>query len=118
MRRRRIKERIERRVEFLGAQDGVSERTFIAAITPLLRASPSVQRAYLARLGFAPGSAASVALCLAAGNNEDRSLIASVLAVFKEMAPTEAFLDILFLDDEQEEDLRRVCPPFFQRSER
>lgn len=112
MKDRSSNERRERRVEFLGEQDGPPERELKALLQKELRRFPTVRRAYLARVGFAPDAAVSVALCIAPSSKDDQAIVQTVSRVFGAYFASEAHLDIVFLDAEQEEDLRRVCGSF------
>lgn len=107
--------RNERRVEFLREQDGPSEQEFKALLQRVLRRHPSVQRAYLAVVGYDPRVQPRVALCISPQASEARSLVDDVSAAFSEAFSVEEALDILFVSDEQEADLRRVCSLFFER---
>lgn len=110
-----MRKRIEERVEFLGPQDGPAERELIAAVRPLLQDSRSVERAYLTRVGFAPTSEPSVAMCIAPRTAERTGLVSEILDVFKRLFVATAFLDVIFLTAEQELDVQRVCKPFYDR---
>lgn len=105
-------ERREPRIEFLGEQDGGPERKLKELLVALFQRRPAVRRAYLARVGFAPSAAPSVALCLAPSSAEGSTLVEEVRKEFTFFS-ADAYLDILFLSEEQERDLQRVCPPFF-----
>jgi len=106
--------RKERRVEFLGEQDGGVERELKSNLRFIFQRHQQVETAYLARVGFAPQSRTSVALCLVPKSAESRAIIDDVNVAFSEMFSEESDLDILFLTGEQEIDLQRVCEPFFQ----
>jgi hypothetical protein len=110
--RRHFQVRREDRLEFLHEQDGENERRLKDAIRPLL-AEHQISRAYLARVAFDPSTSPSVALCLISPLGDDAALVERIATVFKAMASGGIFLDITFLSLEQEEDLRRVCPPFY-----
>jgi hypothetical protein len=112
MMHRQPDERQERRVEFLGEQDGPSERELKAVLRMELGQFPFVQRAYLARIGFAPNDAVSVALCIAPASKDDRAIVTMVNRVFGERFTSATHLDIVFVNPDQEADLRRVCRSF------
>jgi len=107
-----IERRRERRIEFLGEQDGVPERELKALLVTELRRFPSVQGAYLARIGFAPDAAPSVALCLVPSSRDDREIVQAVNRVFASLFSSGQHLDVVFIDEQEEADLRRVCPSF------
>jgi hypothetical protein len=57
-----------------------------------------------------------VALCIAGKVENPEAIAAAVGNTFKALAPSETFLDVLFVRADQEVDLRRVCPPFYERT--
>ena len=107
--------RTESRVEFVGEQDGPNERLLKERLGPVLREASHIQRAYLARIGFQPSDSPSVALCLVSSTGDDIDLVKHVDDVFKTIAPRNVFLDVAFLTAKQEEDVARVCSPFYRR---
>ena len=107
--------RVEPNIKFLCEQDGTPERDLKAAIVGRLEQFREVRKAYLARVDFGDSSAYDVALCLAAP--EDRQLVQAIAAIFHEKFADSQFLDILFLNSEQESDLARVCRPFYSASQ-
>jgi hypothetical protein len=115
LRWRKIGVRHAPRVEFLGEQDGPLERQLKSAIVPLLSSRKSIQGAYLARVGFQPNEAGSIALCIVSVKH-DESLVPEALEQFRSLFSADAFLDILFLSREQSLDVARVCAPFFSRA--
>ena len=114
--RKRTASRVESRIEFIHEQDGENERRLKAQLLPLLVEAPHIQRAYLARAGFQPADATSVVLCLISTTGADESLIQRLGELFPKIVPPNVFLDIAFLTDAQEEDVARVCPPFYRRA--
>jgi hypothetical protein len=111
---RKPTERNEARVEFLGDQDGPSERALKTVLTTELSKFPQVERAYLARVGFAPDHQIGVALCLAPLASNAEVIVQHVGEVFASQFSRDAHLDVIFVSDEQEADLRRVSNPFYQ----
>jgi hypothetical protein len=105
--------RREPRIEFLGEQDGPSERQLKELLVPELRRHSAIKRAYLARLGFQPHAEPSVGLCLVSLAGEAPALVASCAALFRGLFADGVPLDIVFLTREQEEDLVRVCRAFY-----
>jgi len=94
----------------LGEQDGPPERALKDALAPLLRSSPGVRRAWLARVAFGTAEPV-VALCLAGPKSPE--LAESIGRVFATQFRADAFLDIFFLSAAQEVELGRTCQPFF-----
>lgn len=113
--RKRIQERREARIEFLGVQVGTAERELMNALELPLSRHESIKRAYLARIGFRPHEPTSIALCIAPKDAESARIVEEVSGVFRKLFAEGVALDILFLTAMQEEDLRRVCQPFFNR---
>ena len=107
--------RLEPRIEFLGEQDGDVERDLKAALIGLFARFPSVRRAYLARVGFQPATAPSIAICLALEHPNQR-IVREICDAFRPMFSSDAFVDVLFLTPEQEIDAARVCSAFYARA--
>lgn len=105
-------ERREGRVEFLGEQDGPAERELKAMLKTELRRFPSIQRAYLARIGFASDAPGSVALCIFPSSTNDQKIVEVVQQTFSSLFASDAHLDIVFVSTAQEADLQRVCKSF------
>jgi hypothetical protein len=102
-------------IEFLGEQDGVAERQLKDALVALLRRDPTVDRAYLARVRY-NGKANGVVLgLLTDGDDESEALVKQVGAAFASIFNAKAHLDIIFLTDAQDADIRKVCAAFYQR---
>lgn len=110
---RKPSERNEPRLEFLGEQDGEPERALKTVLTIELSKFREVERAYLARVGFAPSADVGVALCLTPSTAKDATIVQHVGNVFAAQFSREAHLDVVFVDGEQEGDLQRVCRPFY-----
>jgi hypothetical protein len=105
----------ERNVFFLGEQVGTPEASLKRALVSAFRRFPSVERAYLARLGFGPSRSPSVALCISPVRASSRALLDEVELVFAAQFAADAHLDVLFVDAQQESELRQVCSAFFAR---
>jgi hypothetical protein len=112
-RRRAPEARMERRIEFLGEQDGPPERELKASIVEELTRVPAISRAYLARVGYQPQGRPAVALCLAGTLRDDPALVKRISDRFGAMFGQGAALDIVFLTREQEADVARVCGAFY-----
>ncbi len=107
--------RRERTVRFLGEQAGVPETLLKRTLVSAFPRFPSVERAYLARLGFGSSRSPSVALCIAPAHASSRALLDEVELVFAAQFAADAYLDVLFVDAQQESELQHVCPPFYRR---
>jgi len=109
----RTESHVAKSLRYIGEQDGVPEREFKERVVPLLDGSGVVERGYLARVAYDSASPEVVALCLRAQPPQD-VLLRDVGAVFASMFGRDQHLDILFIDGDQEQELARVCPPFFE----
>jgi len=107
--------RRERRIEFLGEQSGKPEDELKALLRNVFRRHHRVTRAYLAVVGFAPTAQRAVALCIAPAGAESRALVDGIELEFARLFAGDADLDIIFVDQQQEEDLMRVCQPFYPK---
>ena len=113
-RKPKIHERNERRVEFLGEQDGEIERELKSRLISAFTLFPTVRRAYLARVGFQPDASPTVALCLAV-DQRDPAILEAARRVFASLFAADAFPEMLFLPPDQEADVKRVCSAFYER---
>ena len=103
-------------ITFLGEQDGPAEQRLKEALAVLLDLGASVTRAYLARVVY-HGNTSGVMLGLLTEDDRDCDKLAgqigkTVAALFK----TNADLDIVFLSDERDAEIRKACPPFYDRN--
>ena len=104
-------------LQFLGEQVGPIETRLKDALAALLRGNRNVAAAFLARVlydGHRPG----VVLALATDSAEDEQLAAQIGRIFASLFDASAHLDVIFLSDEQETDIRTVCPAFYRRARR
>jgi hypothetical protein len=100
-------------VRFVGEQDGPSERDLKGRFVELFRGEPSVERAYLARAEHGDESGVHVTLCLKCSPAEDSSLLPKLADIFGNMFGSHEHLDIRFLGEVEEHQLRSVCIPFY-----
>src|SRR5882762_9002227 len=100
---RRISQRREGRIEFLGEQSGPIEDTLKRELTLEFATRPAIRRAYLAKVGFKPDTAPVVALCLLA-DAPDESLVRRVGEIFRRLFAKDVFIDVLFITPEQDLD--------------
>jgi SseB protein C-terminal domain len=103
-------------VTFLGEQDGPAERRLKEALAVLLGLGASVTRAYLARVVY-DDKTSGVMLGLLTDDDRDCEKLAgqigkTVAALFN----TRADLDIVFLSDERDAEIRKACRPFYDRN--
>ena len=98
-------------VQFLGEQDGCPEGLLKKQLTEFFRRDRSVHRAYLAKVSLE--GQGSVALCLKTQFGADRGLAEKIAGIFGMIFNAHEHLDIIFLSDEQESELAKVCSAFF-----
>jgi hypothetical protein len=103
------------KIQFLGEQDGSSERELKARLVVLFSRRTTVRTAYLARVVYGKQSPVTVALCLRAQPGLEQPLVAAIGGVFSEMFSRREHLDIFFLDAEGEVELMAQCRPFFSQ---
>jgi hypothetical protein len=70
-------------------------------------------KAYLAQVAYGERSPMAVALCLRSQFGPDRGVAEKIGEIFASMFGGHEHLDIIFLDKEEESELSKVCPPFF-----
>lgn len=75
---------------------------------------PPIARAYLAEVAFDAGEPA-VALCIWSDRGEDRALVVRIGEMYRRRFGVDAFIDIVFLSEEEERDVAAVCRPFYSR---
>ena len=102
-------------LRFLGEQDGPPERLVKHRLTDLFSMDPNILRAYFARVTFVGTDEVSVALGLRTQSGPDTEIVKTVGIVFGSVFNAREHLDIVFLSDGQEAELKKVCKPFFKR---
>jgi hypothetical protein len=98
---------------FIGEQDGPPERVLKERLIDFFKRDQSVQQAYLAKVNFGHNNPISVALCLRTQFGTDKGMVEKVGTIFASVFGAKEHLDIVFLDDNQEASLVKVCQPFF-----
>jgi hypothetical protein len=100
------------RIQFVGEQAGPVEDDIKAKFRQVLADTPTVRSAYLARLSYGePGC--SVGLCIRSSVGLDHSLQKRLTQIFTDTFSCDQHLDILFIREDQEQELQRVCGPFY-----
>jgi hypothetical protein len=102
-----------KKLRFLGEQEGRPERMLKEKLAASSDFGREIDRAYLARVYFENRSEASVTLCLRAYSGDQEKLVNYVGAAFSNLFNSKEHLDVIFISDEQETQLREVCRPFF-----
>lgn len=98
---------------FVGEQDGPFERTLKDQLVAEFLRGRKVNRAYLARADYGDGKIV-VILGLRAEKDMERKLVDAVGAIFAAIFGAEQHLDIFFLTNQIEDQLVKVCNPFFR----
>jgi len=99
---------------FIAEQDGPTERDLKAAFTQVFREEPAVERAYLALAEHGDGTGAHVTLAIKSSFGEDQLLVRKLMSIFSEMFNSQEHLDMMFIREDQEHQLREVCAPFYR----
>jgi len=106
---------VVKKLQFLGEQDGRPERILKDKLIKLFDFGGEIDSAYLAQVNLGNRVETSVALCLRATDDVRENVLNYVDAAFSNLFSTNEHLDIIFLNDVQEVQLRSVCQPFFIR---
>jgi hypothetical protein len=96
----------------LGEQDGIPERILKSRLLEYFKQRVGIRDAYLAQISASDRS--SVALCLKTDHGPDHDLVRDIGAIFAAIFGKHEHLDILFLSETQDSELRRVCAPFYK----
>jgi len=99
---------------FIAEQDGPPERDLKARFVELFREEPTVERAYLALAEHGDGTGVHVTLAIRRSCGEDPSLIRKLANVFSSVFGSHEHLDMMFIREDQEHQLRAVCAPFYR----
>jgi hypothetical protein len=100
-------------LKFLGEQDGPPEKELKGQLCELFRRRDHVHRAYLARVVYSNPEELHVALCIRMSLSDDAEMRQAIGSAFSRMFGTHEHLDIIFLRPGQEEDVQKVCQPFY-----
>lgn len=100
---------------FLDEQDGPIELKFKAKLISFFQRDKSVQMAYLVRVYYGDKKNGGVALCLKTQFGPDKGMAAKIGMIFASLFGAHEHLDIIFLDNEQETRIIKVCKPFFEQ---
>ena len=103
-------------IKFICEQEGIPERKLKEDLFHLFKKSSDINRAYLARVKYDTATDYNVALCLAA-SGEKGDLIAKISEIFKRKFSKNIHMDIIFLTESQEDDLKKVCQPFYDSAD-
>ncbi len=100
----------------MSAQQGPAAQALITELTPVLEQQGQIQRAYLVRASASPNGSPGVVLALRGTDpRNEMAIVEAVGAVFARLFNRDEHLDILFLDEDGEQQARTVGTPFFER---
>lgn len=105
-------------LRFLGEQMGLPERELNTRLAEFFGHNQDVMAAYLARIAYGEKSPVAVALCIRIQFEPNHRLTEEIGKIFASMFGGHEHLDIIFLDDQQESELAKVCSPFFDNAMR
>jgi len=97
----------------VGEQTGPVEDELKASLTKALKDAASVRAAYLARVSYGEPSDNSVALCICSTTGADDRLRERLASIFAGIFRSDAYLDIIFIREDQQQRLALVCSPFY-----
>ncbi len=100
-------------IEFFGEQVGPVEDDLKARFCAVFTRRTAVQSAYLARVSYGEPAGFSVALCLRSSAGIDHDLQKCIGEIFAETFRAEEHLDILFMREDQEVEIKKVCSAFY-----
>ena len=101
---------------FLGEQDGPAEQRLKEALAVVLGLGANVTRAYLARVVY-DDKTSGVMLGLLTDDDKDSEKVAGQMGkTFAALFNTKTHLDIMFLDNERDAEIRKACTPFYDRT--
>lgn len=117
-------------VEFLGEQRGAAEDLITTALASRFGADARIRAAYLVRAVFPTtgpqraarenrgrdGTAAPVEVVVCVAAPEDPAIASIVGEEFRKLFDASQHLDVLFLTEAQEREVRRVAAPFYSAS--
>ena len=97
---------------FVGEQDGPTEKNLKDGLVALFQKDIAIKAAYLVKVDFGNGGS-GVILGLRCMAGENRQIADSIGKVFASIFARSEHLDILFLSESQEVQIKQVCRSFF-----
>ncbi len=108
-----VKTIIQNEIVFICEHDGEIEREFKNELSKFFFKTGLNIRAYLALTKYQDVKEYSVALCLVIDKVHNELILKQYKKIFRSKFSSEEYLDILFIDKNQESDLRTICCPFY-----
>jgi hypothetical protein len=103
-------------VTFLGEQDGPAEQRLKEALSVLLGLGATVTRAYLARVRYDDKTSGVMLGLLTEDERNSEKVAGQMGRTFEALFNTKTHLEIMFLDDERDAEIRKACAPFYDRT--
>ena len=104
-------------IDFLGEIQGKSEQELKVALGHFFSQNRLVERAYLTKARHEGCDVPVVALCVAVGKGEKFDLLQEIRTLISASPkPIDMILDVLTVDERQEERLKSVCSPFYEKN--
>ena len=104
-------------LRFIGEQIGPAEDRFKASMSRLFAGLPPLfRRAYLARVSYGEFPVSSVVLCQRFIESIEHKLQGASKHMFGEIHRTGDSYDTMLIGEDLEQDLRKVCKPFYESS--
>ena len=103
-------------IAFVGKPSDAVDDQLMERFCKVLAKSHSVRTAYLATVSYGLSSHNSLCLCIGSTAGTDYRLQKILGGLYRKHSFKDESLDILFLRDDQEKRLKKVCEPFYRRS--
>lgn len=103
-------------ITFLGEQDGPAEQRLKEALSVLLGLGATVTRAYLARVRYDDKTSGVMLGLLTEDERNSEKVAGQMGRTFEALFNTKTHLEIMFLDDERDAEIRKACAPFYDRT--
>jgi hypothetical protein len=103
------------KVTFVCEQDGAPERNLKQKFIPVFEERDYIHSAYLVKVTYANPNEINVALCIKMEKDDDSGLRKAIGDIFAAMFNQKEHLDTIFIGNEQEEEIKRVCRPFYEK---
>ena len=101
-------------VTFIAQQDGEVEKEFTSKVNVFFEEANANLTAYLCRVHYGDPKQVSVAVCLASSTSEQVEIVEGISGIFREMFGQHEHVDIMFIGEEQQTLISKVCAPFYR----
>lgn len=111
---KRNKSFLSSKIIYLSEQTGDTENIFKDRLKILFEKWNLIEKAYLVTITYANNNSIFVALCLRLSKYDNKNkILQEIKNIFTNMFNSDQQLDIIFLNDSEEETIKRKCNPFF-----